>query len=121
MSAHPDLFSRQEAAAYLRMSVAWLDQAKDVIRTRLGGKVFYLRADLDKYVQQRRQVPEGEQACLSTSSRSLNSIGAPSTSTGSSSAPARAKSTEKKLRKQSEEYAQRQRAKQMRCQSGDAA
>ena len=46
MSAHPDLLKRKEAAEYLRVSVAWLDQSP-VVRTRLGGKVFYLRNDLD--------------------------------------------------------------------------
>jgi excisionase family DNA binding protein len=45
--------TKQEAAAYLSMSVSWLEHS-DVPRVKLGTRVRFLRDDLDAYLAQRR-------------------------------------------------------------------
>ena len=44
-----------QAAHYIGMSASWLRQS-DVPRVRLGAAVRYLRADLDAYLAQRRDL-----------------------------------------------------------------
>ena len=51
----PAALTAKEAAQYLGMSLSWL-QHSDVPRVRLGAAVRYLRADLDVYLAQRRDL-----------------------------------------------------------------
>lgn len=59
----PDLLTRPEAAAYLRMSVRSLARRSlgfdGPPLVRLGRRVFYLRSDLDRWLAQRRDVLGG--------------------------------------------------------------
>ncbi|MBQ2782584.1 MAG: helix-turn-helix domain-containing protein [Oscillospiraceae bacterium] len=54
------LMTRSQAAEYLAISIRTLDRRTKahqipVIRPRRGGKVQYLRRDLDKYIEKFRQ------------------------------------------------------------------
>ena len=51
----PAALTVKEAAQYIGMSVSWLHHS-DVPRVRLGAAVRYLRADLDAYLAQRRDL-----------------------------------------------------------------
>jgi len=51
----PAALTAKEAAQYIGMSLSWL-QHSDVPRVRLGAAVRYLRADLDVYLAQRRDL-----------------------------------------------------------------
>ena len=51
----PAALTVKEAAQYIGMSASWLRQS-DVPRVRLGTAVRYLRADLDVYLAQRRDL-----------------------------------------------------------------
>src|SRR6476659_3918264 len=57
-----DLLTRTEAAKYLGMSKRWLVcKAHDTdgpLITRLGTRVYYLRSDLDAFIEQNRRVTE---------------------------------------------------------------
>ena len=66
-----NIFNRDEAAAYLRISVGWLDQlTKDgkIACSRLGeGKrrrVIYCRADLNAYIESHRKPVAPEHTTL---------------------------------------------------------
>ncbi len=63
---NPDLWSTAQAAEYIGMSVSWLTRAgtKGPPRTRIGGKVFYLKSNLDTFLL--LQTEETKQ-CHSTS------------------------------------------------------
>lgn len=51
--ALPFRFDMEGAAAYIGMSVSWLEHS-DVPRVRLGRKVHFLREDLEAYMRARR-------------------------------------------------------------------
>jgi hypothetical protein len=54
-----DMMSREEAAEYLGVSPRWLSTHKSdgPVATRIGGKVFYLKQDLDAYISAQRGKP----------------------------------------------------------------
>lgn len=55
MEKRADLLTRPQAAAYLGMGQSWLSRNQAAIPPiRIGRKVFYLRGDLDAYVEGRR-------------------------------------------------------------------
>jgi excisionase family DNA binding protein len=49
----PQLLSVEEAAAYLRMSVSWVNQTlrKFCPARKIGGRVRYLKDDLDRFIE----------------------------------------------------------------------
>ena len=57
MSPRPDLLTQKEAATYMRVSLRWLEihRRDGPVPTKLGGKVYYLKADLDGYIEGQRQ------------------------------------------------------------------
>jgi hypothetical protein len=106
---NPDLLTRQEAAAYLRVSKSWLAAAAAAgtgpVMVRLGGKVFYSKSGCDDYIKERT-------LCHSTSKKPLNSGGVSSGPTGSSRASAREKQIAATLRKKNVACAQKQKVDQ---------
>ena len=51
MSAHPQLLTRREAAAYLRVSMSWLNKGNGPPMLRMGGVIRYRMLDLDAYLE----------------------------------------------------------------------
>ena len=47
------LFTKKEAAAYLHMSVSWVNQSlrKHCPARKIGGRVKYLKDDLDRFIE----------------------------------------------------------------------
>lgn len=47
------LFTKKEAAAYLHMSVSWVNQTLNKLcpARKIGGRVKYLKDDLDRYIE----------------------------------------------------------------------
>lgn len=59
-----DLYTIQEAAAYFRCSKAcmdvWRSRRKGPVYTKIGGRVFYRKSDLDAYITDNIVRPSGK-------------------------------------------------------------
>lgn len=84
LATRPDILTADEAARYIRASKSWLDKARASGQgpafVRRGARVYYLRQDLDHYIDSSRQEP----ACPSTRTNEAHSGGAASTSPAAS-------------------------------------
>lgn len=80
-----DLLNRDEAAQYLRVSPSFLAQRVKVggpVTTRIGRKVYYLRADLDEFILNGRTRPCRTSYPHITSKKGSPSFSAPIAPTG---------------------------------------
>jgi hypothetical protein len=90
-AAREDILTTDEAARYMRASKSWLDKARNTGQgpafVRRGARVYYLRQDLDHYIDDSRQEP----ACPSTKIPEAHHGGVASTSPAASTDALRAR------------------------------
>ena len=55
------LLAVKEAAVYLHMSVSWVNQTLKKLcpARKIGGRVKYLKDDLDRFIRAKRNLPSG--------------------------------------------------------------